>query len=239
MINQLFPSVGTRLKASVIDGILVISFIAVLGSVYSMARYESPLISLIIFTILFGYEPIMVWKRGMTVGHQIMGIRVIDTHNKTNITLKKAMLRFIVKSLLGSFSFVWALFSDSQKTLHDLITKSQVIYKSVSLDKLKEIDFSKTNDSSFSPQYIQQSKIKRFAITFLWELIAFIFVCIMFAFFYPKECLESNNRIADLNCQTYDMILSIVWGSITIIVLIFGSSGRLPGAKRIRKANND
>src|SRR5205809_3325020 len=137
---DIFPSIGARFKASVIDSVVIILLVVLLATIYMMIGRETPIVSFSIFLITLGYEPVLVWKRGMTIGHQIMGFRVMDATHKCNITLGKASLRFLIKGAFGLFSFVWALFTDSQKTLHDVITKTSVVSTSIPLERLHQAD---------------------------------------------------------------------------------------------------
>jgi uncharacterized RDD family membrane protein YckC len=100
---DIFPSIGARLKASVIDSVVIILLVVLLATIYTMIGHESPMVSIVLFSVVMGYEPILVWKRGMTIGHQLMGFRVIDTNSKTKLTLPRALLRFLIKGVLGIF----------------------------------------------------------------------------------------------------------------------------------------
>ena len=57
------------------------------------------------FVLLF-YEPILVWRRGGTIGHDRMNLRVVDNRTGGNLSLPKAVIRFWLKVLLGIFSFL-------------------------------------------------------------------------------------------------------------------------------------
>ena len=73
------------------------------------------------------YEPILI-SFGCTVGQLITNIRVSDYVNpKKRIWFIQAILRLIVKGLLGWLSFITVTFNRNRRAIHDYISYSIVI----------------------------------------------------------------------------------------------------------------
>jgi uncharacterized RDD family membrane protein YckC len=68
----------------------------------------------------------MVWRFGGTIGHRTMNLRVVDNRTAGNVSLPKALARFIVKGLLGILSFFTMNFSRRHHAVHDILTGSSV-----------------------------------------------------------------------------------------------------------------
>ena len=55
-----------------------------------------------------------------------MNLRVADNRTQGNVSLHKALTRFVLKALLGVFSFLTMNFSRRHQALHDIVTNSSV-----------------------------------------------------------------------------------------------------------------
>jgi len=108
----------------------VIFILSVFITVSFMATGDSTLASItrisVLFFMVFVYEPIFT-SRFCTLGQKITGIRVrnIDTYN--HISIPAAYLRYVVKMVLGLYSFVSIPSSKQRRALHDFATDTIVI----------------------------------------------------------------------------------------------------------------
>jgi uncharacterized RDD family membrane protein YckC len=79
-------------------------------------------------SVLF-YDPIFTSLFGGTIGHFLLGIRVKKADSEIeNISFSEALSRFIVKILLGMFSFITINSHKRKRAIHDLAAGSIVIY---------------------------------------------------------------------------------------------------------------
>ena len=88
-----------------------------------------PLLSTILFFVLFGFFAKFWTHSGQTLGMQVWGIRVQNADG-TAISLWQALLRFIVS--IGSWlclglGFIWSLFDKHKRTWHDMYSSSQLV----------------------------------------------------------------------------------------------------------------
>ncbi len=67
-----------------------------------------------------------MWRGGGTLGHRFMNLQVVDNRTGGRVSLLKALARYVVKGLLGVFSFFTMSFSRRHQALHDLVTNSSV-----------------------------------------------------------------------------------------------------------------
>ena len=74
------------------------------------------------------YEPLFVSLFGASIGHMFLDLRVKkETDNSKNIYFHIAILRFIVKSVLGWVSFFTVNSDDKKRAIHDHLAKSVVL----------------------------------------------------------------------------------------------------------------
>src|SRR5438445_13037668 len=113
-VPQLYPSIPARIKAGEIDALVIIALLFVLIGSYVAIGHETPAIIFTCIALLLLYEPVLVCLRGQTVGHKLMGIRIIDSVSRGNISFSKSLARFVLKGLFGIVSVSWA-FSDQDQ----------------------------------------------------------------------------------------------------------------------------
>ena len=128
---QNYPGVSTRVKAVVTDSIILVIFIV--GATYFFESFKNvpdfARILAFIFIFLL-YDPLLTSTLGGTIGHMIFGIRVKrETNQDKNILFPLAIIRYLVKVLLGWISLLTVSGNKKGKAIHDIIVKSVVIYK--------------------------------------------------------------------------------------------------------------
>ncbi len=129
--NLEYAGVLDRVKAVTADSLIIVLFLIIftylfesIGNVTDNARK----MALIFIFIL--YDPIFVSLFGGTIGHMAIGLRVKREKNpERNIIFPLALVRFIVKALLGWVSLLSISGNEKKKAIHDIIVESIVIYK--------------------------------------------------------------------------------------------------------------
>ncbi len=80
--------------------------------------------------IFFLYDPIFTSVFGGTIGHMMFGIRVKREKNQMkNILFPLAIIRFLVKALLGWISLLTISGNKKRKAIHDFLVGSVVVFK--------------------------------------------------------------------------------------------------------------
>jgi uncharacterized RDD family membrane protein YckC len=117
---------GARFGGLLIDSILlgVVSYILAIVTTATM---------LYVFQIILGllYWGYLVGTRGQTLGHQLVGIKVVDVNTGQPIGFGKAVVRFLVMDITGAIFTLgyWTPFFDSTRRQgwHDKSVGSVVI----------------------------------------------------------------------------------------------------------------
>jgi uncharacterized RDD family membrane protein YckC len=76
--------------------------------------------------VVLGYEPLLVSRRGATVGHAAMNLCVLDNRTDRYLPFRRALVRAWLKGLLGLVSFFSMNFSRRHQAVHDILTGSSV-----------------------------------------------------------------------------------------------------------------
>jgi uncharacterized RDD family membrane protein YckC len=135
-----YPGVYDRVKAIVVDAFVLILFMMMASYVFSLFENVPDIIRVIAFVfIFFLYDPIFTCTFGGTLGHMLIGIRVRRESDETkNIRFPKAVLRYIVKAVLGEISLFTVLNNPKRKAIHDYLVGSVVLYANQNGKKLNE-----------------------------------------------------------------------------------------------------
>jgi len=222
-----YPRLIRRVQALLIDGIIIpVIAISTLVGVSKMGfngEYGAVAAILSIFLL----EPFMVTTTGGTIGHHLLGIKVVNSKTMSTIGIFRATLRFITKTALGIFSLVVVLTSRKHQAVHDYLSGSIVVIKNPQAlpthEVLKEREVEEKG-------YVYPSKARRIVIIITYSVIFFVAYGLLLVFILTENCL--NNSI----CNAYDEALSIagqlLWLVGTIMLLVFGWRGKLWGCRR-------
>ena len=131
MTEKNYPGVSNRVKAVVADSVVIIAFMFIVT--YSFEYFENVpdnarIIAFIFIFIL--YDPIFTSVFGGTIGHLTNGLNVKrETNENKKIIFPLAVIRFIVKVLLGWVSLLTVSGNKKGKAIHDSLVGSVVIFK--------------------------------------------------------------------------------------------------------------
>ncbi len=118
-----------RIKATFADMLVLVGLMFLVTNIFSTMENVSVTARILAFIgIFFVYEPLFVSLFGGTIGHYANGLRVRrDTNHSRNIVFPLALVRYVVKALLGVFSLFTVSSNIESKAIHDTIVKSVVI----------------------------------------------------------------------------------------------------------------
>ncbi len=225
----MYPSIPKRIKAATVDSIIIIISFILLMVVYKRIGDDTPIFGILSFLLVFLYEPILVCWKGRTLGHRLYNFRVVDVETTQNISFIKAVVRFLIKSILGIFSLFWAIFTNRQQSLHDIATNSAVISDEVTDASLEKYGLPEKSYSSDQVEIVQSSITRRISVSLIWFVVFFFIISFFYEFFMP-ECLEDSSSRISL-CRYSEDLLGYIIIAILIICLVLGSKGKLLGAK--------
>lgn len=232
MTQFAYPRLIKRVRALLIDSILVpVVFInsLILGDAWGVTQAYGKL--LLIFLPIFILEPGMVAFTGGTVGHHLIGIRVMRAGDARNINLFAALLRFIVKVLFGWLSFIFVLTTRKHQALHDLVTGSRVVHKNPrGLPSFEVLEERKPDidDYDYPPAW------RRVIIVAGYAMLATLAVSLCLDLLMSPPCFEGYQ------CTTFDMVLELALSILWLVglgwIVVRGWTGMLYGCRKRKHA---
>ena len=127
-----FPRLLRRIQAMLIDAGIWMVLIYGMIVLVPYSGIESGRVKLaLMFIPFFIYEPLLVTFAGGTIGHHLRGLKVRRSGKEINLNIILSSVRFLIKYYFGIFSLLLILVTKKHQALHDLITNSIVIHKSI------------------------------------------------------------------------------------------------------------
>ena len=187
-----YPRLIRRIQAVLIDGVIIpVIAIAALMSVSKMGldgKYVAATVILSIFLL----EPFLVTTTGGTIGHHLIGIKVVNSKTMSALGIIRATLRFVTKTVLGLFSLVVILTTRRHQAVHDYLSGSIVVIKKPGTlpahEVLKEREVEEKG-------YVYPSKVRRIVIIILYSVIFFVANVLLLVLLMNENCLNTNSCI--------------------------------------------
>jgi uncharacterized RDD family membrane protein YckC len=136
--NLQLASMGSRLKAFVIDDLLITLVVVLMlwdqitvsggDMIVIMELMNHAFFEIVV--IKFIYQSFFVWYYGATIGKIFAKIKVIDYDNYGRVSLMNSFVRAagrIVSEALFYIGFLMAYYTDSRQTFHDKFGKTLVV----------------------------------------------------------------------------------------------------------------
>ena len=223
--KPVYASLARRLRATLIDGLLLLALCITLPMVsFQFGISDGAINGWLIWAPLLFLEPILVSFWGRTVGESLYGLCVV-TKNGNRCSLPTAMLRYYSKALLGVWSVFYVLFSDKRQTIHDIITGTVVIVTPAKLSK--DPDISSEGDIR-DENYVYPSSIRRFIAFVGWYILSIIGSIIFLSIVVVVIGDRERGTPAWVN-----QWLTLIDVFVLLLLTMLAADGRLPGAKRI------
>ncbi len=140
-IEMSYATLGRRLGARIIDGILLYAINIVMFMSFGMSAFNSrkPVETLGLFGVLTGlqyiiaisYETFFIGKFGATLGKMACGVIVVSGDGG-KVSYLKAFGRFfgnLLSGLILGIGYLMAAFDSEKRALHDRICNTRVILK--------------------------------------------------------------------------------------------------------------
>jgi uncharacterized RDD family membrane protein YckC len=127
-LTEEYPSLRRRFLGITIDSLVIITVFIISGQLFDLIGDVSGYIRGFIFIFMFFlYDPAMVSFSGGTLGHRLMRMKVTDIDTGRNLPIYKAIIRFVVKALLGWISFLAVSFNPSKRAIHDIASNAIMV----------------------------------------------------------------------------------------------------------------
>jgi RDD family len=225
-----------RFQAAIID--VVVILLAIFGAVFLAITLNSEHLARTLgFSIAIGwllYEPLLVALTGSTVGHYLCNLRVVDNKTGGNLNFFKAVLRTLLKAVLGWLSFVTMATTLRHQAIHDLATNSTVQIRNAAQASPHHYRGEQTELASAA----MPPRGRRLLVTGLY--VGVFTVVFALAIEFGGDYLVSPACVNDDRCtRTEEAILgaaALAWITVSVILIILGWRGHLPGARKGRTA---
>jgi len=224
-----------RIQALAYDGVIFgVTGIGTLVILDALGVESLQVKLLSIASVLVVLDVCLVAFTGGTIGHHLARIRVARTQSAQNIGLPRAIVRSVVKVLLGWASLFFVFATKRHQALHDLASGSVVLVKThARVDESERLgergdEFETGNHASWW---------RRILIGLLYFLLAYTVISTAMLLFVSFDCAQTGH----CTDQEYHLILG-TWALVAlslIACLFLAWTGRLYGCRRRRQSPDD
>jgi uncharacterized RDD family membrane protein YckC len=127
--GQLYARAAPRLKAYLRDFFVYIGILVALMTlaveVGTPLATQASVITYIVFVLL--YEPVCIAVAGGTIGHLTLDLRIARASDLGRVSFLRAVVRTLVKGILGLWVFMAVYFTRRCQALHDLAAGTVVV----------------------------------------------------------------------------------------------------------------
>jgi uncharacterized RDD family membrane protein YckC len=181
--------------------------------------------------IILLYEPVLVAWRGATLGHSLRNLRVVDDRTQGNISFLKAIVRYVIKLVLGLLSFLTMGTTQRHQAIHDLLTGSTVRIRDESLAGARDYHVARTEFADGT----MPSRLRRSIAIVVYLLLAAVALSVATAF-VPEEAMTTACLDNDSMCTAAENVMLNAIGigilALCATIIIMGWRGLLPGCRR-------
>jgi uncharacterized RDD family membrane protein YckC len=217
-----------RLRGMLLDWIITVTVMfgaVLLATMAGNDGFSRPLGVAVVIALLL-YEPVLVSFTGGTVGHYFTNLRVVDERDGGNISFPKACARFVIKGVLGLYSFVILAATRRNQAVHDLLTRSTVQIRDPAKAVLGQYVTERVDPADAS----LPSGKRRVVVIFAYLLAVFIAEGFISVGTLSRGCVDSNF------CSSGERFVSLAGGLILLaamaLIIGLGWKGKLFGARR-------
>ena len=125
------PLVSDRYKVVFLDSVVVIGLMVLYSLIIGKLDNQIPVwVRVFLYSTLFLYEPLCLALFGKTLGHWSGNLRVVKEKDESkNISFLAAMIRAIMKYLLGIISLFTIAPENKGRAIHDMAAGSIVLFE--------------------------------------------------------------------------------------------------------------
>lgn len=230
----LYATLPRRIKAAIIDGVVLLALMILSPlTVNALIGRDTAANAIVMYIPPLLLEPFLISVLGFTLGQYIFGIEVIRVDTGGKCPLPASFLRYFVKTILGSLSLVYMLFSKRHQAIHDCIANTLVVLSMKRIEQnhdfanYGEIEQNLEADISYS----YPTALRRFILFIIWAVIA-LFILGLVAeisalLLVPGYTLETEKMPKQI-----EVAVNLFYSIIFVGLAVLASKGYLPGARR-------
>jgi uncharacterized RDD family membrane protein YckC len=231
-VEPAYGRFSRRIRAVVIDWIIIMLLLvtALFVAVSTNSDRIGRILGFTFVGIWLLYEPLLVSLAGSTIGHYRTNLRVVDNRNHGNISFAKAVVRVIIKGVLGIYSFITMATTSRHQAVHDVLTQSTVQIRDLS--KATSHHYVHARTELLNPA--MPSAWRRVFVIIAY-LAAVLIVALLVVYGITRAGLLSNACLTHDRCSLSENLVQwgfgLCWVGVSVLCIIQGWRGRLFGCR--------
>jgi uncharacterized RDD family membrane protein YckC len=220
---RLLPRVQALVTDLILYFVVTVAILLVGSADLSNALIRIPLLGLISFFFL--YEPLMVWRRGGTVGHLRYNLRVVSDRSGANPGLLDCVIRWFVKGVFGVFSLFFMGVTGRHQALHDLASRATVQVRDPETARVESFIAERPSPVGAA----EVSAGRRIAVIVGYQILIWVFMRVPSMVFLSEVCVVENRCTEG---EELAMSLNVLlWLLLAGGAVVLGWRGKLFGAR--------
>lgn len=219
-----YPALVLRIRAMCIDLIVfVFLFWAVFLLIWKVQFSNDSLKIVVLSVPLLLFEPMCMSISGSTIGQHLVGIKVASRKTGKNLFILRAILRYVVKVVVGFYSVITMAVTHRRQSFHDVVSGSVVLFKDDARAPERYILRENVNDDRVKPGIL-----RRLAVILLYLFLVNIVFGFLSLFLAPAECWGGGPCTESREMRV--VLASIAFIGSVLLILVLGCLCKLPGA---------
>jgi uncharacterized RDD family membrane protein YckC len=223
-----YASFTARLRALVIDTIVTGSCLAVVmvaGSIASDVPGSGRIMMIAVIAIVLLYEPVLVSRRGATVGHRRVRLQVVTASGEFP-GFFRAFARYLIKTLLGLPTFITMMLTRRHQALHDILTATTVRVLNSEEAESYYVSIERPADWMVGGP----SVARRLLVIAGFLVLVYVAWIVLVVATLSQRCL--SQQVCTASEHVLNIGATVSWLGMSAACLVLGWRGRLPGARR-------
>jgi uncharacterized RDD family membrane protein YckC len=223
-----------RFRALVIDNALVWALALVLfylGDAAASVQGSMRVTLLLMLALVLLYEPLLVSRRGATVGHAVTGMQVVDARTGRWPSFARSLARYLIKMVLGIPSFFTMALSRRHQAVHDMLTHTTVQVPATAgtvefhVERVEERDV------------LLPSRLRRLVVIVVYLVAVFVVYAVSLALADTDGCVR--DRSCSAGTRVLIQIIGLAWLGLSGAAIVAGWKGLLFGARRTKQVASE
>ena len=219
-----------RFRAVVVDTAVVCAVIVVVmlvGDVTDFVPGSGRIAWLFMFGALLLYEPLLIWRRGATIGHAVNHLTVVSDRTGRAPTLVQAFARYVIKILLGVISFVTMAFTRRHRAVHDALTRTTVQLAPGVEGSIEDFHIERTDAAE---AFLMPPRWRRASVMAIYLVLELFIYGILLGAIDPYGCAREGT-CSEAMRRTQEA-MTVVWFAGSLVIIGAAWKGLLFGARR-------
>lgn len=219
-----YPALFLRVKAMLIDStILGVLFMVLIILSSELGITDAKLKAAFVLIPVVLFEPLLIWVFGGNIGHQLSGIKIVGANSGKNLFVINGIVRLLTKTLLGLFSLLSMLITKRHRSIHDVLSRSVVVFK----DEAAAPSSHKLSPRENPSADTKPSFFRKLIVIAVYLVITLVIMSILVSATVSGDCVEFDRcNDSEIRYLNY-LVLGFLVGMLLIIIL--GFMNKLPG----------